>query len=661
MKILKTAITAVITLMLSIAYIPYETHAETDEESTVIVYNLNESEQFKDRTVENVMSHYNAARQIWEDAGYDDYKNYYDVPASIEAPYHQGVLNNGTLRAMESMTNFYRWLAGSEPLIDPCLPDESLQYQALDRNFEFSHKISQSSKPEDMPQELWDLGFEFNHNILALGFSPRGAITGWMNEGYNLEKNSWDTIGHRYSLILPYISDLHFGFSGHIAIGVVSKCRNEFAGDSFYVFPSPGSFPDSLIKASRSAWTIGWYESELLDEYMYLSTYEKEITAEITNLNTGEVFRRTTADNTLKISFYGITFIQPDDATDDIYTDSYKVEISGLTSYEGNHPVVIEYTVDFFDFKSFEESCVKSIDLGDYSKLYVYETLKDTTSLKKLAAVLPKEFKVKMENGYEAQFPVSGHWVLDESESCWRNSISLPDNFCDKNSILDNIDIHYEIKDERYYSVPELEFTPSEPKVGDSGNVNIRTRYSNPSRCSKLFRIIRNSDGTFSGEKVFDSESSVVEHNKFVDSYTIDSYTKDMDGEYVSINYYYYYYDTEHTAELSTSIHTLNVYDPNNPVKQGGIVIDEDEYTGSEILGDADNNRTIDLSDATLILSNYAHIAAGYEIHFTRTSLWQQDINADESIDILDATAILSYYAYKATGGNSSIEEFLEK
>lgn len=656
MKILKTAIASVITLMLSIAYIPYETHAETDEESTVIVYDLNKSEQFKDRTAENIISHYDAARQIWKDAGYDDHRNYYDVPASEDAPYHQGVLNNGTLRAMESMTNFYRWLAGSEPLIDPCLPDESLQYQALDRNFEFSHDISQSSKPEDMPQELWDLGFECRHNILATGFSPRGAITGWMNEGYNLEKNSWDTVGHRYALILPYISDLHFGFSGHIAVGVVSKCRNEFAGDSFYVFPSPGSFPDSLIKASRSAWTIGWYKSELLDKHIYLSTYEKEITAEITNLNTGEVFRRTTADNTLKISFYGITFIQPDDAVDDIYTDSYKVEISGLTSYEGDHPVVIKYTVDFFDFKSVEESNVSRYSLGNYSTIYVEKKLADTMNLKKLAAVLPKELKVKMNNGYEAQFPVSGHWVLDESRSCWRNSISLPGNFTDSYNILDNVEIPYVIRENWYSSGCKFEFAPSEPKAGDPGNVNLSTQYRNTDRCSKILRILRNSDGTFSGEKIFDSESSAVERIDNVDSYTIDSYTKDMDGEYISITYEKLGY----SSETSKTIQTLNVYDPDSPVKQCGIVIDEDEYTGSEILGDADNNRTIDLSDATLILSNYAHIAAGYEIHFTRTSLWQQDINSDESIDILDATAILSYYAYKAAGGNSSIEDFLK-
>ncbi|MDD6098205.1 MAG: hypothetical protein PUB66_05705, partial [Oscillospiraceae bacterium] len=649
------AITAVITLMLSIAYIPYETHAETDEESTVIVYNLNESEQFKDRTVENVMSHYNAARQIWEDAGYDDYGNYYDVPASVEAPYHQGVLNNGTLRAMESMTNFYRWLAGSEPLIEPCLPNDNLQYQALDRNFEISHEISQSSKPEDMPQELWNLGFECRHNILAMGFSPLGAITGWINEGYNLNKNSWDGLGHRYSLISPSISDIQFGYSGNIAVGIVNGYKDVLYDDIFDAFPSPGSFPDSFIKASRSAWNVGWTNFQLIK-------IDKEVKVTITNLNTGEVFCRTTADDTLHITYGGMSFVQPDDAVDDTYTDSYKVEISGLTSFEGNHPVVIEYTVDFFNFKSNEESCVKSFDMGDYSKLYVDETLGDTISLKKLAAVLPKELKVKMENGYVGQFPVSGHWVLDESKSCWRNSISLPDNFSDSYNKLDNIEIPYMITKGWYSSACTFEFAPSEPKAGDSGSVNIDTQYINTNFYSKVFRIVRNSDGTFSGEKIFDSKGSAVERinnvdSYAIDSYTIDSYTKDMDGEYVSITYK----KSSYIAETSKTIQTLNVYDPDSPVKQGGIVIDEDEYTGSEILGDADNNCTVDLSDVTLILSNYAHIAAGYEIHFTRASLWQQDINSDESIDILDATAILSYYAYKAAGGNASIEEFLEK
>ena len=61
-----------------------------------------------------------------------------------------------------------------------------MQAQALDRNFEFNHFTSNSSKPSDMSQEMWDEGYDCTHNILAWGYTPQGAIVGWMNEGYDI-------------------------------------------------------------------------------------------------------------------------------------------------------------------------------------------------------------------------------------------------------------------------------------------------------------------------------------------------------------------------------------------------------------------------------------------------------------------------------------------
>ena len=90
---------------------------------------------------------------------------------------------------MTAMTNFYRWLSGLNSLKNSSTHSDSLQVQALVRNFEFSHWVSDSSKPADMSDEMWNAGAPCRHNILARGYTPQGAITGWMNEGYSLRSS----------------------------------------------------------------------------------------------------------------------------------------------------------------------------------------------------------------------------------------------------------------------------------------------------------------------------------------------------------------------------------------------------------------------------------------------------------------------------------------
>ncbi len=38
-----------------------------------------------------------------------------------------------------------------------------------------------------MDDELWQKGFNLDHNILAMYATPFGSITSWMNEGYSLQ------------------------------------------------------------------------------------------------------------------------------------------------------------------------------------------------------------------------------------------------------------------------------------------------------------------------------------------------------------------------------------------------------------------------------------------------------------------------------------------
>ena len=67
-------------------------------------------------------------------------------------------------------------------------------------------------------------------------------------------------------------------------------------------------------------------------------------------------------------------------------------------------------------------------------------------------------------------------------------------------------------------------------------------------------------------------------------------------------------------------------------------------------MGDVNANDTIDITDATLILTHYAQTAAGLPSSLTEAQLSAGDTDRDSSITIADATAILKYYAEKAAG-----------
>lgn len=155
---------------------------------------------------------------------------------------------------MTAMTNYYRWLVGSPLLTEPSVGSDALQKGALVRNFDFNHIVSTSEKPADMDDALWNEGAAASHNILALGYTPRSSIRGWLNEGYSLVSGKWDTIGHRMALLNGDISSVQFGYAGQCAIGKIAA-RDNALSLPFTAFPAPGDMPLGDINARASAWT----------------------------------------------------------------------------------------------------------------------------------------------------------------------------------------------------------------------------------------------------------------------------------------------------------------------------------------------------------------------------------------------------------------------
>ena len=79
----------------------------------------------------------------------------------------------------------------------------------------------------------------------------------------------------------------------------------------------------------------------------------------------------------------------------------------------------------------------------------------------------------------------------------------------------------------------------------------------------------------------------------------------------------------------------------------------------SIMLGDTDRDKTVNASDASLILADYASSATGEGHILTVGKCVAADVNSDNAVDSSDASVVLAYYAYTATGGSLSLEEFM--
>ena len=128
-----------------------------------------------------------------------------------------------------------------------------------------------------------------------------------------------------------------------------------------------------------------------------------------------------------------------------------------------------------------------------------------------------------------------------------------------------------------------------------------------------------------------------------------------------------------HIAIASNILNTLNIQSDNGSLLRqlyNGLADKEyypalalSEYQnvqGTYSLGDIDDNGTIDASDASAILSEYAARSTNSS-NFNDTQAKAGDINSDNAIDASDASSVLSYYAFLSTGGNGSIKSYINK
>ena len=504
-----------------------------------IVYDADEMEPFKSRTLKEVADEYAKARYAGATYSNSDSSTWYQEPCSTSAPYAAGVLTQDTHTAMTAMTNFYRWLSGLNSLKNSSTHSDSLQVQALVRNFEFSHWVSDSSKPADMSDEMWNAGAPCRHNILARGYTPQGAITGWMNEGYSLRSQSWDTTGHRYALIEASLSDVQYGFSGGIAIGAGVASGNT-SDLPFSAFPAPGYMPSRLVSPSSSAWSVRINKNTLK------IADSTKVTAVITNLNTGNSYECTKENGKLRVSGVEIDMVQPSDYSGSRYTDSYRVQITGLQDAAAGSEAQISYTTRFADITEEMPSYVTSVT-ADAREYVIYKTMDNIESIKKVAAILPKQVWATAESGKKIRVSVKGEWEINEADKCFVNSADpsgLPENITDKNHLLDEVKVPYKISDDYYDSYNTLYISPQKVKEGENIELGVyRTNISTDT--SQIYKLTAKEDGTYSAVKKYDSSESPEFDKEASDAsvysathiYKKSGVTLDDAGEYISVYY----------------------------------------------------------------------------------------------------------------------------
>ncbi len=526
------------------------------------------SDKITSRSIDEIVGEYN--RALYENASYIDGREetYFSREPVLTAPYDAGKLSDATHGAMTNMTNFYRWLMGNEYLIRNSEHSDELQTAALVRTFSHEHTLGgEVTKPEDMSDEMWEMGWNARHSNLADGHSPQEAISAWINEGYNITQESWDArtlVSHRAMLLKAYIKEIDFAYcqayvdpsnpeNNRTDVAVchtkdVPRIDREMTQD-FSVYPVPGYMPTELLNACHAAWSIEFNPDALIVEDT------DELTVEITNMNHPERrWTRSAEDETLLYDNGFYCFAQPDDFEYVVdlpevkvgrYYDTYRVVIKGLYDAD-NNPAMVDYEIRFFEASGYMKNRVKDVTLR---KLYSvdYNTM-SIGYLQKVASILPDEVYISttLEKDYTAN--VSGDWQVDLRKKCFYNYIdreeaieegSIPETLIDPWNIFDRVEVSFMEKSENQCGYDELLLSQQKVYSGESAVLNVY-RTVQDTDVVHFYKLNEHVDGTYDAHIVIDSSHPSYKLNlnepfKYMNSVVLEDVQPSDSGYYISV------------------------------------------------------------------------------------------------------------------------------
>ena len=294
------------------------------------------------------------------------------------------------------------------------------------------------------------------------------------------------------------------------------------------------------------------------------------------------------------------------------------MNIKGLKDVE-NKDAEIVYTVNFFDVRDYAPAQVSSVN-NDWNYV-VYETMGNTDSLQKIAAILPKKAPVETNSGKICEVDILGGWKLDEEPQCFYaagDPKSLPENVTDPKGLLSRMEVTYRISDSKFDAFNYFTIDPAKAQPGDEVRFDVN-RVNIGTDISEVYRVTPNGDGTYSGEQRFNNTTSPefsLKNNHHV-------YTKAVSpsdsGEYLSV--YYTSGGYFRNRYVSCRTQTLAVSD--------GV-----------LRGDVNLDGKVDVTDATLVQMSAAEL-----IELTADQQKAADVTGDNKIDVTDATLIQMYAA----------------
>lgn len=501
--------------------------------ATSVVYDADQIPFFANRTIQNVADQFSNAKEAGITYNDSNSVSWYSAQPSLKAPYAIGVITPDTHKAMTEATNFYRWLAGVDPLKTVSTNSDKLQGEAFDRNWYFDHHIPYSSKPSDMPESIWDIGYDCTHNILSSGTTPFYSINNWLNEGYCLYTDSWDTIGHRTALLDSEVSGLQFGYSDGIAVGKITGYNNYFSDRPFAAFPAPGYMPNSEVSPQYASWTVE------INTNVLQNPDSSGITVKVTNLKTNNSYTCTKANGKGQFGAYYLNFVQPTDYSTGngaVYTDNYRVEITGLLDVATGSPATIRYTVKFVDISPYVRATVQKASVG-INAITLAPSFSDSTALKKVASILPKTIYVTGDNGQQTTTTTTGTWQIDTSKKCFYISATgaaLPSNMKDRFGMLGRVELPYIISTDNWITFNHLIALEENLLEGDTLKFYLKR---NDVWCedSQIFRLTQKNDGNYTSTLAFDSKTlSDYDREKVTHVYSKTA-TREDAGEYISM------------------------------------------------------------------------------------------------------------------------------
>lgn len=385
--------------VLSTMLIPFSVSADTN-----IIIDGNKLPAFKDRTKAAIF-------EKWTTGEIANYDSIYETgkEASFTNPYSGGTVKMEVLRDIQDNLNYYRWLCGCSPITSDPVQRQDLQnasvlqqinLQDRENGVGLTHTLWDYPKPADMSQEFYESAVYANHNIIST-YSYKNAVRGFFGESL------WDrygTIGHRLALLYPTVSRVDFGLGGATYGEFFTTSPSDISYmDSFAAYPAPGYFPKQDF-ASGSDWDI------YLNSFCFESCNSESVTAQITNLNTGEITQYSKTNGNISASGRSIILKAPEKAGDiySYYNGTYLVEVAGLKDLSGNS-VSLRYTVNFYDKFESQHSEIKEMFFDGGSKdVLTIDSSNRNDAIARIQNELPKNIDVRLQNGSYSILPISG-------------------------------------------------------------------------------------------------------------------------------------------------------------------------------------------------------------------------------------------------------------